>query len=293
LSHDPNQARWTEQEGTYRIDFDRVTVDEMKPGLYEPAVRQDVGLFFSPIELRDDELIRFPDTDMDKIVGDIEKFWEREQIFIDHDLPYKRGILLHGPPGSGKSCTLQLVSRDVIRRGGVVLLFTDPEMFVAAYRIFRRVQPDTPMVVLMEDVDTILERKNESKVLNLLDGAEVAGKVVFLATTNYPEKLGPRIMNRPSRFDRVYIIGHPKEESRRLYLTAMMLEQDYEVIDVDQWVRDTHGLSLAHLKELFIGVVALGEDYHETLAILKDMKRRRVSAEDEEEFNPIERGRYA
>ena len=64
----------------------------------------------------------------------------------------------------------------------------DVDLFLAGYRALRQIQPNAPIVVLMEDLDEILKGKSsagESRILNLLDGVESTHNVVFLATTNY------------------------------------------------------------------------------------------------------------
>jgi SpoVK/Ycf46/Vps4 family AAA+-type ATPase len=105
--------------------------------------------------------------------------------------------------------------------------------------------------------------------------------VVFLATTNYPERLGPRIINRPSRFDKRFKIGHPKAAARKLYLEHVIGNGDVEKgraeakrlgVDLKQWVKDTAEMSLAHLKELFIAVLILKDPYEEAIETLKSMK---------------------
>src|SRR5690606_28018759 len=125
------------------------TVAELKPGYYDTIVVQG-QLFWVPVRPRGDDLLKFPDSASLQVLEGIADFWEREHLFARYGLPYKRGILLYGPPGSGKTCTLQLVSRDVVQRGGVVVTF-DPHVFLSAYRAFRDIQPETPMVVLLED----------------------------------------------------------------------------------------------------------------------------------------------
>lgn len=273
--------RWLDIDGMYQATSNTKTVDEVVPGVYDMVATQQ-GFFFTPLDARVDELIRFPDTTVSEVVDEIDAFWSREAMFRAHELPYKRGILLWGPPGSGKSCTLQLIARDVVARGGVVLIFNHPDVFITGYRIFRAVQKDTPLVVLMEDLDTILERSPETKVLNLLDGIELVDKVVFLATTNYPEKMSDRIVNRPSRFDRKYKVAHPEDASRHMYLKSLIRGDDS--IDLEKWASETKGLSLAHLKELFISVVILGSDYEKTLAVLKKMQERTSSLDNLAEF---------
>jgi SpoVK/Ycf46/Vps4 family AAA+-type ATPase len=107
-----------------------------------------------------------------------------------------------------------------------------------------------------------------------LDGINQIEKVVFLATTNYPEKLGPRIINRPSRFDKRFKIGYPNEESRRIYLEHLIGKDNIDSLNIDlqKWVVDTHEFSLAHLKELFTAVVILGDNYEDSLECLNLMK---------------------
>lgn len=182
---------------------------------------------------------------------------------------------------SGKSCTVQLIIKDVIDREGIVIKFNHPGLFVAGVRALREIQPETPVVVIMEDIDAILENYCESNVLNILDGCEQIDKMVFLATTNYPERLGARIINRPSRFDKRFKIGHPNAESRRLYFESLMKGNMRDLdVDLEEWIRDTKGFSLAHLKELFVAVCILGDDYKATIRTLESMKEK-VSSDDD------------
>jgi len=124
-------------------------------------------------------------------------------------------------------------------------------------RVLRQIQEDTPVVVIIEDIDSFLEIYNESEILNVLDGVNEVNKVVFLATTNYPEKLGARIVNRPSRFDKRFRIGYPSKTSRRMYFEHLIGEGDENKLkqkisdlnlDLDRWVEDTDEMSVAHLR---------------------------------------------
>jgi len=144
----------------------------------------------------------------------------------------------------------------------------------------------------MEDLDSILMRFVESSVINLLDGVGMIDKVVFLATTNYPEKMGERVVNRPSRFDRRFYIGPPNAESRKLFFKHLFSKKGEDPTKMtagklDQWVNDTEGMSIAHLKELYVAVTILGTPYEEAIKILKGMSILPDSTqykEDEEEI---------
>jgi SpoVK/Ycf46/Vps4 family AAA+-type ATPase len=115
-----------------------------------------------------------------------------------------------------------------------------------------------------------------------------------LATTNYPELLGSRIVNRPSRFDKRIKIGHPNAESRKIYLKHLICDHkkakeeglttekkrnEYVLnkakdlgIDLELWVKDTKEFSIAHLKELFIATVILGDNYEDAITTLRSMR---------------------
>jgi hypothetical protein len=266
-------VHWTTADGRVFIPAAKTT-PKLTPGVYEIDSSQSIGIYFEKIPIKTEGLVRFPDTNSDKVVAEIQRFWERESIFGEYGLTYKRGILLYGPPGSGKSCTIQLIMEDVVNREGIVVKFTDPYLYIDGMRILRQIQEETPVVTIMEDIDSILELYNESEILNILDGVNEVRKTVFLATTNYPEKLGPRIVNRPSRFDKRYRIGYASAESRRIYFNHLIRDKDINAlnIDLDKWVTDTDGFSVAHLKELFVAVVILGDSYEEAIETLKSMK---------------------
>lgn len=266
-------VQWTTNDNKIFVPAGR-TCSELVPGVYDIKTAANFGTYFERIPVKTEGLIRFPDSNSERVVAEIQKFWERENFFEEFNLLHKRGIILYGPPGGGKSCTLQLVMSDVVNRGGVVVQFGHPEVFVDGMRKFREVQPDTPVVIIMEDIDSTLEVYNESEVLNILDGVNRINKVVFLATTNYPELLGARVVNRPSRFDKRFRIGHPSAEARRIYFDHLCDGRDFKElgIDLDRWVEDTDKMSIAHLRELFIAVVVLGDSYEEAIETLRTMK---------------------
>jgi ATP-dependent 26S proteasome regulatory subunit len=264
------------------------TVARITPGIYDIQVDNMKGIFFNKIKVKTDGLLRFPETNSEAVIEEISKFWEREHVFKKYNLNYKRGIFLYGPAGSGKSSTIQLICEDVIKREGVVFKFTSPGLFCDGLRIFREIQPDTPVVVLMEDVDSIVESYNESDILNILDGVDQISKVVYLATSNYPERLGQRLLNRPSRFDKRFKMGHPKKSSRVLYFNHLIDEKtqkEYDV-DLDKWVEDTENMSVAHMKELFVSVCILGNPYEEAIEILRNMMDHKPRS-DEDNFGKI------
>ena len=265
-------VQWSSSDGRIFIPT-ATTTPFLTPGYYEIDCSPEVGIYFEKVPISLDNILIFPDAVTDKVLKEIQFFWEKEDIFKQFGLTYKRGQLLWGPQGSGKSTTLQLISKDVIDRGGIVIRFGNPGTFISGLRKLREIQPDTPVVVLMEDIDAIIRNYNESSVINILDGVDKLNKIVFLATTNYPSLLGDRICNRPSRFDKRHKVGFLNADSRKLYIEFLKADHDID-IDIDQWVKDSNEFSIAHLKELFIAVVILGDEYESAIATLKSMKIR-------------------
>jgi len=94
---------------------------------------------------------------------------------------------------------------------------------------------------------------------------------VYIATTNYPEKLQERITNRPSRFDRRYKVETPNDEIRRAYILHKLKEEDVENVDIEEWVKRTDGMSLSHLKEVVISVIVMGRTFEETMSNLDEL----------------------
>lgn len=283
VSKPGSYCQWSTSDGKIYIPTSK-TVETLTPGVYEIFQSSSAGIFFEKIPVLTTGLLRFPETNSDLVVSEIQKFWTRESIFREYNLTYKRGIILWGPPGSGKSSTIQLIMRDVIDRGGVVIKFTHPALFLEGIRKFKEIQPDTPVIILMEDIDSILDVYCESEVLNILDGVNQIEKVVFLATTNYPERLGARIINRPSRFDKRFKIDHPNAESRHMYFEYIIGKDKVKSlnIDLDQWVSDTDGFSIAHLKELFTAVVILGDEYTNAIENLSSMIEDKIDSYKDE-----------
>lgn len=282
-------VQWSSSDGKRFIPSSK-TSKKLTPGVYEIQHCPNIGIYFEKIPVLTTGVLRFPETNSDKVVDEIQKFWKKESLFKEYKLTYKRGIILWGPPGSGKSCTIRLIMQDVVERDGVVVKFGHPSLFCEGIRKLREIQPNTPLVILMEDMDSILEIYNESEVLNILDGVNQIDKAVFLATTNYPEKLGARIINRPSRFDKRFKIGHPNAESRRMYFEYIMGGKDKIKslkINLDQWVEDSEDFSIAHLKELFTAVVILGDDYNDALEALSSMREAKPDSIDDEFKNQM------
>lgn len=244
------------------------SVKTLAAGAYKPEVDNRDRLVLTKINLITDELIRLPDTASSKVLESIQSFWLKKESFAENKQIFKRGVLLWGPPGSGKTVTVMLLIEDIIARNGIVVVCQHPELTIKALDEIRKIEKDRCIICVMEDIDEMIEKYGETHILSLLDGESQIDNVVHLATTNYPQNLDPRLINRPSRFDEVIKIDMPSVAARRSYLQSKIKDNDAEL---EKWITDTEKFSIAHMRELFVAVKCLGRDYDETIGRLKKM----------------------
>ncbi len=118
----------------------------------------------------------------------------------------------------------------------------------------------------------------EERLLGLLGGKMQIDHVLFITTTNYPERLDQRLRARLSRFDRVEVIAAPSAEVRRAYLKKRVL--DPNAAEIENWIALSDGFSIAHLKELVLAVRCLGVDLNEAAERIKAGLKPRQSSEN-------------
>lgn len=249
-----------------------LTRNFIPPGVYQFDYDGNGALFVRHVKVVTDSLLHLPDSAGQRVISSMEMFWKMEDRYRNYGLLYKRGILLWGPPGSGKTCVLALLSQQLIQNGGIVILCTVPYITSYGLSTLRRIEPNRRIICIMEDIDEIIVRHSEHDLLALLDGESQVDNICNIATTNYPERLGARIVNRPSRFDERIFVGMPSAQAREVYLRRIASTLDE--LSLRQWINDTEGLSIAHLRELAAAVLCLDQPYDAVLSRLRSMRQR-------------------
>ena len=280
-----------DQDGAFAEDAERrwaandqnfwacsATYDYLPAGLYKPKQNNQIGYYVEKQIVDTDELLVLPDTASQEVLDEIEKFAVLKEEFDKRGFVHKRGILMWGDPGSGKTATIQLLIDSMTKKGCFSLFGGHPITTTACMQMIRRIEPDREMLVILEDFESMVREYGDSEYLAMLDGESQVGNVVFVATTNYPEKLDKRFIDRPSRFDTIKKIGMPTSEAREFYLKAK--EPTLKGDELEKWVKLSKGFSIAHLKEMIISNRCYNVEIEKVVTRLNYMKKRKISSDD-------------
>ncbi|MCK4937089.1 MAG: proteasome-activating nucleotidase [Methanosarcinales archaeon] len=239
-----------------------------------------VNLLSKPADMRARvmELIEAPDTDYNSIGGldeEIEEVIETvelpltdPQTFIDVGVEPPKGILLYGPPGSGKT----LIAKAVASRAHATFIRMSGSELVQKYvgegarlvrDVFQMAKDKSPSIVFIDEIDAVGGRRTHDgttgsaevnrtmiQLLAELDGFEERGDVKIIAATNRIDLLDPALL-RPGRFDRIIEIPMPDEKGRleifKIHTRKMALDDS---VDFDKLVKLTEELSGADIKAI-------------------------------------------
>ena len=176
-----------------------------------------------------------------------------------------KGVLLHGPPGTGKTRLARAVANE---SDASFFHIAGPEIMGSAYgesekrlrELFEEAAKASPSIIFIDEIDSIAPKRGQvtgetekrlvAQLLTLLDGLEPRQNLVVIAATNRPEALD-EALRRPGRFDREIIIGVPDENGRReilgIHTRGMPLADG---VDLKSLARQTYGFVGADLAAL-------------------------------------------
>ncbi len=203
------------------------------------------------------EQIVFPERTIDLLDRNVIQFVQQREQLAKYGQPVKKGLLLYGPPGTGKTHTIHYLCRALV--GHTTLLISAEQVgLLAEYMTLARLLQ--PSIVVIEDADLIARDREAmdnpmqevllNKLLNEMDGLKENTAILFILTTNRPEKLEHALAGRPGRIDQAIEFPLPDEQGRakliRLYSAG--LEVPDEVVQAV--ALRTEGVSAAFIKEL-------------------------------------------
>ena len=256
-------SSFNQNNDTFVANANRVELKTLPAGSYTLEVTQEGQIQFKKYSPNYDAIIDLPSPEYDSVMSEVNIFLEpeTEATFKEYNFLYKRSILLHGAPGTGKTVIVNRVGEKVVSRGGIILFNPDPRLLPHVFKMLDDVQPHLTTMVIFEEFEQLLEHF-EGDMLTLLDGQIQKNNVMYLATTNHYDKI-PARLKRPGRFATIMEVQFPNADARAAFLGRKLKAEDANEIPL--WVDKTGGLSIDELKETVLSVKCLRKPLEEVV----------------------------
>lgn len=225
----------------------------------------------------DDDEIILEDEVRSLIERNVIDFHRRRDRLVALGVPRKRGLLLYGPPGNGKTYTCKYLAGCL---EDATTIFAAGTALVQIRTIFNVARLFQPALIVLEDIDLVYSDRQINpyspqlgSLMDELDGAADADNLIVMLTTNSIERVESAIKDRPGRVSQCIEVPNPGSKLRKLYLKSLLDEFQDEKLDYEELVKLTDGASHAFIKEFVyrsIQIASARDASEERLVLLNE-----------------------
>ena len=222
----------------------------------------DVTGKFLTVEDIDFDAVVLPEQNKKSIKLGALEFFSKKDLYTKNSLPFKRGLIFTGVPGTGKTLTGKIL----MNKTDATFLWVTADVLSRAddvKHIFGMAKELAPCILFMEDIDDYLELDGAVDVLKTkMDGMDSIDGIVTILCTNFPDRLPQALIDRPSRFDDVILFQLPDLGLRFSILNQVGKEMEIENRKsiLTEIAEQTEGLTGSHLKEIMVYALLLSAD---------------------------------
>ena len=140
------------------------------------------------------------------LIDDVQGFFDNQDLYTQFAVPWKRGVILHGVPGNGKTVSIKALMASLYSRDDPI-----PSLYVKSFettcqteqyairQIFTQARSMAPCLLIFEDLDSLVNDDIRSYFLNEVDGLESNDGILMIGSTNHLDKLDPAISKLPPK----------------------------------------------------------------------------------------------
>jgi hypothetical protein len=235
--------------------------------------REGFSVRFQPLRPTPREQIVLPEELIRVVERNVLGMLRHGAVLREAGRSLRRGLLLHGPPGTGKTMMVRYLAGACTDHTVILLTASRQGLIREACQAARLLAPS---IVVLEDVDLVAEDREQNRcravlheLLNEMDGLEERDEVTFLLTTNRPDVLEPALSARPGRIDQAVAFPLPDEGCRQRLFEVYGRGLDLSAVDVGKWVGQTNGVSPAFIEELLRKAALMASERGEVVQPLR------------------------
>ncbi len=242
---------------------------------------------FQPIN-RLENLVAFEDGSVKVSMDKLAKFFSKDYIaaHIKLDVAHKVGMLLYGPPGTGKTSCAQLIMNKLVRDYDAVCLIGTgiSTSFVKKCVNEIRLEQDSPIIVFVDEFENLAcNPTEEQSLLTFLDGSDSVRNLIYLACTNYLDKIPDRIKCRPSRIKHLIEINKFPDAVYNQYISTKIKVITSKRLAELVVLCGEANLTIDQVKHVLINVEIEKMSVPKAIKAVKNAPVERVEEEDDEE----------